>query len=253
MKNKLLSILLIATVSLGVVACSSNEKPAEQPAEQNIEESSANNQETKGIDKNLEGIELVNSLDSKRPDKLVIKSEMTAFGTTTKMATYYDADKTRTEVDTANMPKSILIHIPSDGVMYSYVEGETQGYKMIGADTTYAEEMGLMFDDSSLLKELVEASSNDMSARVENLDGEEVVYIEATETDEEIGNMLVKMWYSSKYGTPLKYEVVVGETTMMALNVTEISDNEKIDKSLFEPPTDVNFEEMSMEKMMENW
>lgn len=256
MKKKFLSIFIIAMISLGCIACSNEKQQAEEPVEQSVEEDSSNNEEIEGkknLDKNLEGIDLVHSIDSKRPEKLVIKSEMTSYGTTTEMATYYSGDKMRTEVDVPGMSKSILIYLPDDNVMYSYVYGETEGIKMIGANTTYAEEMGLMIDNDNFLAEVVDESSKDMIARVDNLDGEEVIYIEATEADEEIGDVLVKMWYSNKYATPLKYEVIMGENTMMQLHVTEISDHANTDASLFTPPSDVNFEEMSMEKMMENW
>ncbi len=261
MKKKFLAIFIIAMVSLSCVACSNDNKKAEEPADQKIEENISNSNETEvskteekeDINENLEGIDLINSMDNKRPEKLMIKSEMTSYGTTTKVATYYNGDMTRTEMDVPGMAKSISIFLPNESVIYSYVYGETEGVKMIGANTTYAEEMGLMVDNSDFLTEVVEESSRDVIARVEKLEGEEVIYIEATETDEEIGDVLVKMWYSKKYGTPLKYEVAIGEKTMMQLNVTEISDNVNIDESLFVPPSDVNFEEMSMEKMMENW
>lgn len=252
-KNKILAFICITLMTLSISACGGNEKPVEQSAQQ---ESNTDIQETavnEGIDKNLEGLDLVRSIAYKKPEKLMMKSEMTASGMTTKMTTYYDGDKTRTEVESPNLPTSILISLPSEGVMYTYVSGQTDGFKMVGADNTYAEEMGLMVDDSELLTEIVDESSEDIIARVETLDGEEVIYIETTEADEEMGNVLVKMWYSNKYGTPLKYEVIMNETTMMELNVTEISDKEKIEDSLFVPPSDVNFQEVNMEQMMENW
>ncbi|WP_304509912.1 hypothetical protein [Anaerotignum sp.] len=253
-KNKILAFICITLVTLSISACGGNEKPVEQSVQQKVEETDS--QETaanEGIDKDLEGIDLVHSIAYKKPEKLMIKSEMTASGLTTKMTTYYDGDKTRTEVESPNLPQSVLISLPSEGVMYTYVSGQSDGFKMVGADNTYAEEMGLMVDDSELLTEIVDESSDDIIARVETLDGEEVIYIETSEADEEMGNVLVKMWYSNKYGTPLKYEVIMNETTMMELKVTEINDKEKIDDSLFVPPSDVNFQEVNMEQMVENW
>ncbi len=255
MKNKILSVVLIAVVSFGVTACGGTEKPAEEAAQQNVEENNAQTQETaeaEGIDKSLEGIDLLQTIAEKKPEKLMVKSEMAASGMITKMTAYYDGDKTRTEVESPNMPKSILITLPSEGVMYNYIAGESTGYKMIGADSSYEEEMGFMEDDSELLSEVVDDPSEDMIARVENLDGEEVIYIEVARDDEEMGNVLMKMWYSNKYGTILKYQVLAGETTMMELNVTEISSG-KIDESLFTPPSNVNFEEVDMGQMMGNY
>ncbi|GMQ63657.1 hypothetical protein [Vallitalea maricola] len=183
---------------------------------------------------------------------MLIKSEMTAFGTTTSMNTYYDGNKSRTEIDVPGMAKSILIHLPNEEVMYQYVYGEETGVKMTGANASYAEEMGLMMD-TSMLAEITDASSEDMIARVETLDGEEVIYIEATQSDEDMGDVLVKMWYSKKYATPLKYEVYMGETLMTNLKVIKITDSIRFSGDEFVPPKDVTFQEMDMQSMMAEW
>ena len=66
-----------------------------------------------------------------------------------------------------------------------------------------------------------------------------------------MGNVHVKMWYSTKYSTPLKYEVIAGEQPMMTLKVVEIESNIKVDASLFEPASDIEFQEVNMESMMD--
>lgn len=200
-----------------------------------------------------EGIDLLKSIGKDRPSTLRIVSEIEAFNTTTTMTTYYDGDKSKTEIDTAGMAKSILLHIPNEKVMYQYVYGESTGIKITGADKESAEEMGMMMD-TSLLTTLVEGASDDITAKIDyldNLSGEEVIYIEATESDEDMGEMLVKMWYSEKYGTPLKYQIYVGETLMTQLKVTKISDNVSFNADTFLPPSDVEFQEVDMEMMLE--
>jgi len=222
----------------------------EQPPKAIVPEESASEAEIKTEESKdaEEGITLVKSMATERPEKLRIVSEMTAANMKTTMTTYYDGDKSKTEIDMPNMPKSILIHIPEEEVMYQYVFGESKGVKITGADKTGAEEMGLMMDDS-LLTALREGASDDITAKKDQLDGEDVIYIEATESEEDMGEVLVKMWYSEKYATPLKYEVYMEGTLMTALRVTEIHDNVNYNADTFMPPSDVNFQEVNMDTM----
>lgn len=254
MKNKLQIILLALVLALSLVACGKTDEAVEDTTGNttNAQAEQGTADEKEGLDGSLEGDTLLKTLSNERPDQLMMKSELTSFGTTTQMTTYYDGVNARTEMDVPNMAKSILIHLPEEGIMYSYVYGESTGVKMTGANTTYAEEMGLMMD-TSMFADLVNASSKDMTAKVDTLDGEEVIYLEATQPDDELGEVLVKMWYSDKYATPLKYEVIMGQQPLASLVVTEISDDVNMDKSLFQAPSDVTFTEVDMESMMENW
>lgn len=195
----------------------------------------------------LEGLALLGTLNTSRPDKLIIESEIQANGIATGMITYYSGTKSRTETVFAGMSKNILISLPDEAVVYQYVEGAAQGVKMTGDDVSSIEDMESTLDDAAFLAEITEASSEDITAKIDTLDGEEVVYIEATESDEDMGEMLVKMWYSTKYATALKYQVFTGDVLFMELKVTNISDNSKIDDSLFTPPDDVSFFDMSMD------
>lgn len=271
MKRKLLITMLVSMLSISMVACGGdNETTAkqddvkesvavnEQEEENDTQEVAETTQEPKEQVKkeqnesNSEGIDLIESMGTDRPDTLRVVSEITALNMTTTMTTYYDGKKSKTEIDVPNMPKSILIHIPNKEIMYQYVYGESTGIKITGADKTSAEEMGLMMD-TSLLTALQDGESDDIIARkeyIEELGGEEVIYIETTESDEDMGEMLVKMWYSEKYATPLKYEVYVEETLMTELKVTKINDNVKFNADTFMPPSDVTFQEIDMDTMM---
>ncbi len=56
-----------------------------------------------------------------------------------------------------------------------------------------------MMMDTSILATLVDGGSEDITTSIEyieELGGEEVIYIEATQSDDEVGEILVKMWYS---------------------------------------------------------
>jgi outer membrane lipoprotein-sorting protein len=208
---------------------------------------------TTALDPSLKDKALVDSLKGDRPKTMKMESEMIAYGMTSQILTYYDDSKTRTETSIPQAGKSISIFLEDEGVMYSYVEGDSDGTKMIGANSDLAEEMGLRIDNTDLLAALVEGSSEALSARVETLNGEEVVYIEATELDDEVGEVFVQMWYSVKYNTPMKYKMSIGEKTMMELIVTHVEKDVTLDKSLFLPPDNVNFREMDAEAMMNDW
>ena len=63
--------------------------------------------------------------------------------------------------------------------------------------------------------------------------------------------MLVKMWYSVKYNVPLKYEVFMNEQSFMVLEVVEIEKDINIDEKLFEVPSDITFQEVDINSMMD--
>ncbi len=258
MKNKIFLLLIMLSLSVTLIGCGEkeNEKP-EETKQTNVEvekskdevkpEENTNPEQT--ADDVKKNIDLVKSIKTERPQTLRIVSEITAFNMTTTMTTYYDGDKSKVEIDVPNMAKSILIHIPSEEIMYQYVYGESTGIKITGADKASAEEMGLMMD-TSLLTALKDGASDDITAMKDYLGDEEVIYIESTQSDEDMGEMLVKMWYSERYATPLKYELYVGETLMNEFKVTKISDNVNFNDDTFMPPSDIVFQEVDMGTMM---
>ncbi len=260
MKKKMFVLLIMLCLMAMLIAC--GEKESEQPEEANQtnveaeapEEEAQPAEEMEAEEKpdDAMGMDLIKSIGTKRPQTLRMVSEITASNMTTTMTTYYDGNKSKTEIDVPDMPKSILINIPDEGIMYQYVYGDATGIKITGADEEGAEEMGLMVD-TDMLTSLTEGASDDITARKESLDGEEVIYIETTESDEDMGEMLVKMWYSEKYATPLKYEMYAGETLMTELKVTKINDNVNFNADTFMPPVDIDFQEIDMETMMNMW
>jgi len=224
----------------------------EEPEEEEPEEESEEpiNQET-SIDSSLEGIDLLNSISDDRPDTMIMKMEMSSYGMTTVSTSYYDGDNTRTETVVEGMGKSVLIYNTDEEMMYSYVEGEGEGMRIIGADKGYAEEAGLTIDLTTKFSGIAEDVAGVNIVRVEKLGQEEVIYIETTEVDEEMGDMLVKMWYSVKYNIPLKYEIYMGQNLLMTLEAVEIEKDVKIDKNMFVAPSDINFQDVDMDAMME--
>ncbi len=225
--------------------------PTENTTQPDTTQTNETEQEILALDPSLEGSALLNSLNLSRPKSLKMVMETSAFGTKTMSTMYYDGDNSRTETVVEGLGTSVVINDAINKVMYNYVEGSGQGVKIIDADSEAAEDAGLMMDMSTKLAELTDASSDAIIARVETFDGEEVVYIEATEVDDEMGNIHVKMWYSTKYSTPLKYEVIAGEQTMMTLKVVEIESDIKIDPVMFVPASDIEFQEVNVDEMLD--
>lgn len=260
MKKNVMMGILIILISLTFVGC--GEKEIGEDVVENTNEMENNEMdkseteaetETDAAEEtedsvSLEGSELINSLNTSKPEKMKIAS-----GMKTIMSTYTDGNKVRTETEVEGLPKSILISLPDENTVYQYVYGETEGIKMTGEEIFESEDMVEMEDSDSLFEMIKSGQSPDMIVKKETLDGEEVVYIETTQSDDDMGNVLVKMWYSAKFATPLKYQVYMEDILYMELKVTEITDDLKMEDSLFSPPDDVNFTEMSLDTMFDNF
>jgi outer membrane lipoprotein-sorting protein len=109
------------------------------------------------------------------------------------------------------------------------------------------EDVDMEMDDFSTptLAEFTEGSTGEVIARVEELDGQKVIYIETLEESGD-GEVVIRMWYSAEYSVPLKFEVESEGQIMMSNVVTDIEYNGKIAKNMFEPPSDVTFVDYSM-------
>ncbi len=199
------------------------------------------------IDSSLEGIELLQSISGDRPKKLKMKMDMVAMGMTTSSTVYYDGDDSRTETAIEGMGTSVQIYNEEEKAMYTYLEDATNGTRVTGIDVESFQETSSMIDLDMEFIKLKEEAPAGFIARVEKLDSEEVVYLEATVTDEEMGEVLVKMWYSTKYNTPLQYQIAMGEQQLMSLKVVEIDKNVNIDKKLFQAPAGITFQDVDLD------
>jgi len=261
MKNKLFLICLALIMILAVAGCSADE-PAEnseesnsqQASEQVAEKDTSNGEEAPAqevhIDSSLEGMDLLKAISGERPKSMSMKMKTDNNGMSTNTLVYYDGDNSRTETSMDGYPTSIFIYNVDEEAMYSYVEGEENGIRIVGADIKSAEDVGLTMDMSTKFSELAEGVADGLIARMEKLGEEEVVYIESTESDEEMGDIIVKMWYSVNYNMPLKYEIYIGQNQLVSLNVTEIEKDIKIDKDMFAAPSDIVFQDVDIEGMM---
>lgn len=204
------------------------------------------------LDSALAGIELLASFKAVSPKTLFYESEMNSPQMVVKTITYIDGSNTRTETDMGDFGTSISISLADEDVMYSYQKGSSEGTKISGMNSEENLEMDDLFDDAEFLASVTDESSEDVIARVEMLDGEEVVYIESTEAEDDMGEALVKMWYSVKYAIPLKYEMYMEDELIVSYMVTSVDKNMKMDKDLFTPPSDVEFYEANMDALFDS-
>jgi outer membrane lipoprotein-sorting protein len=229
-----------------------NDEAGEEVEMAEAEESVEEPMEEEGLlDSTLSGIELLKSFNLLKPDTLRVEAETNSFGMEIYSVTYIDGKKTRFESDMGDFGSSITISLPEEGVVYYFDEGNTQGTKIIGMTEEEVYDSGYIVDDSELFSEITNNPSENMVAKVEMLDGEEVVYIESKETEEDMGEILVKMWYSVKYALPLKYEIIMDDEIIASYQVTAIEKNVKFDSDIFSPPEDVEFMEVDTSAMFD--
>ena len=92
---------------------------------------------------------------------------------------------------------------------------------------------------------MIGISDEDVIARVEDLNGEEVVYVEMSTIEEEM-TVKINMWHSVKYGITLKYEMYMNDTIVVENIVTDFDVKSKIDDSMFEKPEGIEFTDFTM-------
>lgn len=214
------------------------------------ESNSKAEEENKPIDKNLTGLELLKSVEYKVPKSYVIETDMTMTdGSVSKTTTYMQDSSTRIETISALTPgKLIMIYDAKEGATYQYTEGEKTGILMLDGEDENDETMERDMSAPSL-KDLVDGASENIVAKLDTLEGEEVVYIETTESEEDMGDVKVCMWYSTRYSIPLKYEMYMNGAVVIQSVVKKLEVNINIDEDLFKAPKDVKFEEFSIDSM----
>jgi len=195
----------------------------------------------------LKGLDLINSTEVEKIDNYMIDYEidMKDVGTS-KMLMYYDNNSTRMETTNPMYPgKIIVIFNSEDGVMYQYTEGQSTGIMMKNTDEMGNDDFEMWkIDEYSLDNYLSELNEN-VIAKNEILDGKEVLYIETNENTGEI----IKIWFSKKYGLPLKYEIYSDSNIVMSMKITNMKINTKLDSNLFIKPKNIDFFDFSLNNM----
>ena len=245
MKNRFIVIIVVIILSLSLIACggdASETKASSENAEQTKVEKKS---KSKKLDESLTGAELLASVEYKMADSLIMTSERTLYdGSISTSTTYTKGENMRVE-STTTYGDSVMIYNADEGKTYQYTVGDAEG--MVTSD----EDEDIDMDDFSTptLAEFAEGSTGEVIARVEELDGQMVIYIETFEESGD-GEVVIRMWYSAEYSVPLKFEAESKGQIMMKNVVTDIEYNGKIAKNMFDPPSDVTFVDYSMGGMV---
>lgn len=209
------------------------------------DESQTGGEKNATLDENLSGAALLSSLNFSYPDALKMTTKTTmadSFDTTS--TTYTKGNNFKMEMEMPDVGKQITIYNAAEGVTYQYTEGQTTGFSF--KDQEMTSDLGDLNLDEGVtsIDDITDVFPENVIARVETLNGEKVIYIETTEDDGQNGTVDMRMWFSTKYGVPLKTEILNNGTLTMSSVVTDIS-ADNIADSQFTPPTNVVFTDFS--------
>ncbi|MBC3901042.1 hypothetical protein GH811_15600 [Acetobacterium malicum] len=239
-KNKLILMFLAVLSVLLLAGCSGSGGDAGK-----TDENQANGDKTTTLDESLSGAALLSSLNFSYPDALKMTTQTTvANSLDTTSTTFTKGDNFRMEMEMPDIGKQITIYNAAEGVTYQYTEGQTTGFSF--KDQEITSDLGDLNLDEGVtsIDDIADVFPENVIARVETLDGEKVIYIETTENDGQNGTVDMRMWFSTKYGVPLKTEILSNGTLSMSSVVTDISADDIAD-SQFIPPSNVVFTDYS--------
>lgn len=182
--------------------------------------------------KGLQGEALLKAVLQKNPDKLFVVTESISGEIKSKSTSYLYHDFMRNEAD-SDEGKQVLIYNPEEETTYTYNEDLKTGMKFADGEDAAAEGGLINEEDYEDFEGLI-------SAELTTLDGEEVIYMIAVVEDEGISSE-TRMWISTKYKYPLATEIYYNGMLAAKSMVLEISDDFKMDDTLFTVPDDIQF------------
>lgn len=249
-RNRFLLVLLVVLSLLLISGCSSNSASKSDDSQNTAPQ-------TATLDESLSGAALLSSLNFSYPDSLKMTTHTVITDSFDATSTTYTKGKNfRMEMDLPDIGKQITIYNAADGITYQYTEGQTTGISFSDQDMSADQgdsNLTNMEEGMTSIDDLAKAFPDNVVARVETLNGEKVIYVETTENDGQNGTVDLHMWFSTKYGVPLKTEVLSNGTVTMSTVVTDIS-ADTIADSQFTPPADVvftDFSSMDMDTLMD--
>jgi len=260
MNKRLITLLFVVIlIMVSIVGCGNNDNAVNDASNQSSEHAQDGNttqeiSETteqqaapnSNIDKSLSGLDLLNSISPAFPSSMYMETTTTmADGSVMNTVTYNLDTSTRTETVGGYVEgTSIMIYNDDEGATYQYIDGESTGTVMYDDDLDMDDMDDMDMDMSPpTLADL--AMGENVIARIEQLNGEDVIYIETTESEEGY-EVTVKMWFSIDYAIPLKMDMDMNGQNMNSMVVTKVEYNNNIDASMFTPPADVEFTEFAL-------
>ena len=239
MKKRHYLLVLLVVLSVFIVAGCGSTNDAKTDGSQ------TSGEKTASLDESLSGAALLSSLNFNYPDSLKMTTKTTiADSLDTTSTTFTKGNNFRMEMEMPEIGKQITIYNANEGVTYQYTEGQTTGYSFKDQEMTTSQNDLKLEEGVASIKDIANVFPENVVARVETLNGEKVIYIETTENDGQNGTMDIHMWFSTKYGVPLKTEILSNGTVTMSSVVTDIS-ADAIEDSQFTPPSNIVFTDYS--------
>ena len=238
-KNRLILIFLVVLSVLILTGCGGSNDAAK------TDQNQSNGEKTTSLDENLSGAALLSSLNFSYPDALKMTTTTSIAGSfDTTSTTYTKNDNFRMEMEMPDIGKQITIYNAAEGMTYQYTEGQTTGFSFKDQESATAPGDLNLDEGVTSIDDIADVFPENVIARVETLDGEKVIYIETSENDGQNGTIDTRMWFSTRYGVPLKTEMLSNGNLTMSSVVTDISDGDIAD-SQFTPPANVVFTDYS--------
>ncbi len=250
------AVLLILVLLFSLTACSSNqgnsqetkateapktEAPKTETQAASTEATSESVTQTQVQSSDAEGVELLKSVFSnlKKVDSLYAKLTATSPEVSgVEMVIYRDGENARMEMNFEGR-HTVNIFNAEDGYVYSYAVGEKTGTKMKNSSPEAFADMIPDFSAEEMSEDDFEGL---ITARRDKLDGQDVIYFEFQDFDEDLGgDVITKTWFSEKHNFFLKMESLNPDGTVaMSMDVVEIEVNKDFSKMMV-PPQDVEF------------
>ena len=255
-------LLLITLVSLSLLLIGCGQTSVEEEAASDAAPTKTESQETEAPPeadvsqvKALVDQDLLDSIEGQMPGTFIMVQEAsfksmdgdteTDMSSTIKMTMMDDYSKM--EMSSDMMPGTyVTIYNPDTKTTYQYNKEEGFGMKFEDVEGN----MNQLFEteddpmDMVDLEEIKDVYGNNFTAREEMYNGEKVIYIETQNMMADGTEM--KMWYSTDFFIPLKYEVYSQGQLMMSSQVTDFDAHPNLSPANFEPPADIEFQDMNM-------
>lgn len=180
----------------------------------------------------LTGEALVKAVLQRTPEKLFVVTESISGTVKSTSISYMVHDFIRNEAD-SDEGKQVMIYNPDEEMTYTYNEDIKTGMKFSDGEDA-AEQGGLINEDD------YEDFEGLISAELTSLNGEEVIYLVAV-IDEDGVSSETRTWVSTKFKYPVATEIYYNGTLAVKSRVLEISDDFKVDDTLFIVPDDIQF------------
>ncbi|MDP3387822.1 MAG: hypothetical protein Q8S24_11345 [Eubacteriales bacterium] len=245
--KRILAIVIIVALTAVIFGCSKpQENQTDPPATTAVPQTTTVQQTettteqttTTEVPVELEGFELLETINYTMPDSYVMETTISMSDMTSIMTTYFKGGSQRTE--NMNMGiKSISIYDADEGMTYMYNEGDSTGF-MSSDDVYHGEESAVVDWEGTSLADAF-ADQPVVEAKIVTINGKEAVYMELKNTYEGY-NQVTRFWYSVAYPILYRYEIEDSGTIIVTGETTKFEINVPLDDSLFEKPEGIEFQ-----------